>query len=72
MAAVSRHELSVSAGVVEATLPRPHVEVRIDALGRCEVAALRLDLRLAVSRRGFQEESILLDALIDAARDELM
>ena len=72
MAAVSRHELSVSPGVVEATLPRPHVEVRIDALGRCEVAALRLDLCLSISRRSFQGESVLLDVLFDTARDLLM
>ena len=53
MAAVPRHELTVAAGVVEATLPGPYVEVRIDTLGRREVAAFRLDLRLAVSGRRF-------------------
>ena len=69
MAAVSRHELSVSAGVVEAALRRPYVEVGIDALGCCEVAALRLDLCLAISRRGFQGESVLPYVLFDTARD---
>ena len=72
MAAVSRHELSVNAGVVEAAVRRPYVEVGIDALGRCEVAALRLDLCLSISRRGFQGESVLLDVLFDTARDLLM
>ena len=54
VAAVPRHELSVAAGVVEAALRGPDVEVGIVALGRGEVAVLLLDLRFSISRRSFQ------------------
>ena len=54
VAAVPRHELSVAAGVVEAALRGPDVEVGIVALGCGEVAVLLLDLRFSISRRSFQ------------------
>ena len=50
VAAVPHHELSVAAGVVEAALRGPDVEVGIVALGRGEVAVLLLDLRFSISR----------------------
>ena len=67
VATVPDDELSTGATVVEAAPFRPHEDVRIEVLGRRDVAIFRLDLCLAVSRRGFQEEFLPLDALFDAA-----
>ena len=72
VAAVPHHELSVAAGVVEAALRGPDVEVGIVALGRGEVAVLLLDLRFSISRRGFQRDPVLPDTFFDTARSFLI
>ena len=67
VATVPDDELSTGTAVMEAAPLRPHEDVRIVALGCRDVAEFRLDLGLAVSRRGFQEYFLSPHALFDAA-----